>query len=294
MMLSLQDAILQTVTYADIFDYPLTAREIHRYLTGVGASLEAVQAALPGVLHCVGEYYTLPGRETIVATRLRRREIAVRLWPRAVFFGKLIAALPFVRMVVVTGSLAMDNVEADADLDYLVVTAPGRLWLCRAMILGLGRLAGLQGLRLCPNYMITWDVFFVATRNLYVAHELTQMIPLTGLDIYTEMRRLNDWTNDFLPNAGGAPLGADSTSPQPAPVLWAQARLEALLRIPLVDWLERWEMERKIRKLRRENGDNPEAEFSADLCKGHFNRHGQKTEQTLRRRLEDVLPKSAP
>jgi len=162
------------------------------------------------------------------------------------------------------------------------------------MILALGRFASLHGVRLCPNYIISLDTLFFATRSLYVAHELTQMIPLDGLDVYTKMRDINDWTNDFLPNAGDAPPRTDSVSPQPAPASWARAWLEVFLRTPPVDQLERWEMERKIRKLRRENGDNPEAEFSPDLCKGHFNRHGQKTEQVLRQRLESALPESEP
>ncbi len=42
----LKNAILQTAAYADVFDYPLTSAEIHRYLTGVRTSREAVEQVL--------------------------------------------------------------------------------------------------------------------------------------------------------------------------------------------------------------------------------------------------------
>jgi hypothetical protein len=257
----------------------------------------------------------LPGRESIVSTRQRRQQIASRLWPHALRFGSIIARLPFVRMVAVTGSLAMDNVENNADLDYLIVTAPGRLWLCRALILALGRLTMLQGIQLCPNYIISQRALEFPARNIYAAHELAQMVPLSGMDVYDQIRALNLWMKeDFLPNADGAPL---RTVSDPATVSVSRARswlppwlrpqgafgsargiahrpheaawLEALLLTPPGAWLEKWEMDRKIRKLRRENGDNPEAGFSADLCKGHSQRHGQKTEQALSQKLESVL-----
>ncbi len=288
-------AILHTVIYADVFDYPLKLGEMQRYLTGLPASVEAVGAALrkgglvPGLLNYAGEYYFLPGREQIVARRQQREQIASRLWPQVLRYGRLIAGLPFVRMLAVTGSLAMNNAEEAADLDYLVVTTAGRLWLCRALILALGRLAALERVRLCPNYLISERSLEFPDQSLYTAHELTQMVPLAGLDIYERMRARNPWVKRFLPNADGAPslrlqaAGERSTAR-------IQSVLEAALLTPPGSWLETWEMSRKIRRLRAENGNNPEASFSADVCKGHFNRHGQQTEHILRERLERLSP----
>src|SRR5689334_11521265 len=102
--LLMKRAILHTVVYADIFHYPLTENEIHRYLTGSPVSLERVSdvlrngALVPGSLERVGDYYLLPGRDQIVSTRRRRAQIAARLWPQARRYGRMIAALPFVRM----------------------------------------------------------------------------------------------------------------------------------------------------------------------------------------------------
>lgn len=285
---ALHRALLHTATYADIFDYPLTAREIHRYLTGLRAPFEAVESALPGPLQRVGAYYTLPGREGIVATRQRRQKIADALWPHALRFGARIARLPFVRMVAVTGSLAMDNAEEDADLDYLIVTTPGRLWLCRALVLALGRLAALQGVQLCPNYMISQRILSFSAQNIYGAHELAQMVPLAGMDVYAEIRDRNRWMDSFLPNAAGAPVN-DKSHPKTASQISGDSWLEALLLTPPVAIVEKWEMDRKIRKLRRENGENPEASFSVDCCKGHSQRHGQKTTQKLENMLKESL-----
>ena len=276
----LHRAILHTATYADIFDYPLTAPEIHRYLTGLPAPLATVEAALPGPLQQHDNYYTLPGRAEIIRTRQRRQQIAARLWPQALRFGVIIARLPFVRMVAITGSLAMDNAEQNADLDYLIVTVPGRLWLCRALILALARLTALQGVQLCPNYLVTQNALYFSPQNTYAAHELAQMIPLSGMDVYGEIRRRNQWLEDFLPNAAGAPR-SERIPPQTEARTRGESWLEAILLTQSVSRIETWEMDRKIRKLRRENEENPEASFSADCCKGHSLRHGQKTAQKL-------------
>jgi hypothetical protein len=183
----------------------------------------------------------LRGREAIAETRKHRAQIAKRLWPKATRYGQIIARLPFVRMVAITGSLAMNNTDEGKDVDYMIITSPGRLWICRE-------------------------------RSLYVAHEVVQMIPLSGVAIYCEMRRLNSWTAHYLPNA--AALSHDVTRTQYPSLV--QRALESLLSLPFIDWLEKWEMERKIARLSREQAASFESYFSADVCKGHIDRHGER------------------
>lgn len=278
----LADAVVETVAYSDLFDYPLTAPEIHRYLAGVPASRSAVEALLgagrmvPQRLERADGFYTLPGRLAIVDIRHRRARAAAGLWAKAVAYGAQIAGLPFVRMVAVTGALAVDNSDANDDLDYLIVTEPGRLWLCRALVIGLVRLALRRGDVICPNYFLSERALALDSHSLYTAREVAQMVPLTGRPIYHRLRQLNGWVESYLPNAAGAPREIPVTEPAPARVRTAA---EAVLRLRPAGVLERWEMQRKIRKLIAEHGTEgaDEASFSPEYCKGHFGGYGSKT-----------------
>src|SRR5512146_876709 len=248
--LLLSDAILRTVAYEDVFDYPLTVAEIHRFLPAIQIDYQSLAEALKqeARLSLVNGYYTLPGREGLAALRQRREHDAARWWREAQRYGRLVAALPFVRMLAVTGSLAMNNPGQDADIDYLLVTAPGRLWTCRALVLGVARLAALRGVRLCPNYLVSEQALVFSDQNLYTAHELVQMVPLYGMGLYAEIRRLNSWAGRFLPNASGLPPQAGWITPLRAGRRF-QALLEAGFRSSAASRFERWEMERKILKL---------------------------------------------
>lgn len=278
-------SVFHTLAYADVFDYPLTASEVYCYLTSTKASFEEVSRALAdeALFGRSGEYFTLRGREHIVEIRKRRAEIAARLWIKARRYGRIIAMLPFVRMVAVTGSLAMNNTDEGKDVDYMIVTAPNYLWTCRALSLLVAQFAKLEGVNLCPNYIVTTNALELKERSLYVAHELAQMIPLSGLKIYAEMCRLNDWITDYLPNALMEPERRDGVSKANRHSM-IQRVLEVLFHLPFVQWFEKWEMDRKIERLTRAQSHSFESYFSADVCKGHIDRHGQKTEAELMER----------
>jgi len=283
-------SVFHTLAYADVFDYPLTVHEVYRYLASTKTSLEHLTQTLANetLFSKIDEYFTLRGREQIVEIRKRRAKIAARLWGKATRYGRIMAMLPFVRMVAVTGSLAMNNTDEGKDIDYMIVTAPGHLWTCRALSLLVVRFAKLEGIHLCPNYLVTTNSLELKEHSLYVAHELAQMIPLSGLKVYSEIRRLNDWLVDYLPNALIAPEMPPGVRPVQKRSL-IQKVLEILLRFPFANWFETWEMDRKIARLSREQSASIESYFSKDVCKGHIDNHGQKTESAIQEKFERIL-----
>jgi hypothetical protein len=282
-------SVFHTLAYADVFDYPLTASEVYRYLTYAEGTVEEVTRALSekSLFSQLGDYFTLHGREHIVETRKYRALVAARLWTKSARYGRIIAWLPFVKMVAVTGSLAMNNTDEGNDVDYMIVTAQNHLWSCRAMILLIARIAKLEGLHLCPNYLVTTNALELKEQSLYVAHELAQMIPLSGMEIYDEIRRRNAWIEDYLPHASGAPeLPKAATLVKESSIL--KRALELVLSLPVGNWFERWEMNRKIKRLTREQSHSIESYFSADVCKGHIDRHGENAALGLAMRLKRV------
>lgn len=304
---ALDRAILSTVVYGDVFEYPLRDAEVHRYLHGLHASEGQIHSALArasapdGPLTHRDGYYTLRGREALVDTRRGRAARADQLWPIAVRYGHVIAGFPFVRMVAVTGSLAWDNVPHTADIDYLIVTEPGHLWKTRWMLAVLRRIARLEGVRLCPNCMVSKRALTVWDRDLYVAYELACMRPIAGRGMYRRLRRLNPWTASYLPNAQHE-LRPPHGHIRPSRTLSSRALAglsglsESLLRTRVGSALERLEMSYRIRKIMRyrsrrmlkEGIQLGEASYSPDKCMGFGGGHRRKALTMFAERLSGL------
>jgi hypothetical protein len=184
-------------------------------------------------------------------------------------------------MVTLTGSLAMLNLSRDADMDYMLVTQPGRLWLARAFAVTFGRVMRIFGDRICVNLLVSESALEWHPRDLYSAREMCQMIPLNGLDVYSRLRAANAWTKSFLPNADSAPLLTQKEARSSAFQKW----LEIPLRGKLGDALERWAMRLQLKKIIATYGTGGEANFSADLCQGNFHDHRRGTENSFNERL---------
>ena len=136
----IEAAILRTVLYADLFNFPLSAGEIHHFLIhDTPTSLEQVTQTLKqsdtlqNLLDTIDGYVIYGGRTELAALRQFREKSSEHLWPLAQRYGRWLARLPFVRMVALTGALAMHNAaDDDDDLDFILVTVPRRVWLARA------------------------------------------------------------------------------------------------------------------------------------------------------------------
>ncbi len=171
--LELRDAVLRSVAYADLFDFALRLPELHRYLIGVAATPAAVEAAAraldPDRLIVRDGMIVAAGREALLEERQRRRAIAARTWPVALRYARAVGSLPFVRMVAITGALAVGNATDGADIDLMVITERGRVWLSRAMTIAFVRHAATRGHELCPNTFLAESALTTITPDLYAA-----------------------------------------------------------------------------------------------------------------------------
>jgi hypothetical protein len=249
---SLERAIYSTLAYRDIFHFPLTVSEIHRYLHRRSASQEEVEATLASgplrkhYLDSNGEHYALRGRGVLFTTRVARAKMSAEQWPTALRMARFLATLPNIRMVALTGSLAAGNFSAGADIDFLLLTDGGAMWrtraLCRFFALVNKKLG--KGL-FCPNMFLSAAQRKLNRQSLYDAQELCQMVPLYGLPQYEAVRRANTWTDTFLPNAKAAAESADACEPV-APGLKRLA--ERVLNSPFGRSIESFEARRKIHR----------------------------------------------
>ncbi len=288
---SLEAGIIAALVYADLFDYPLTVQEIHRYLVGYEASLAIVQERLAqdgwlrGQLDSAPPFWFLATRDHLAGLRQERESYSRALWRLAWRYGRLMAALPFVRLVAVSGSLAVNNVTSSRDdIDFLIVAQRGRVWFVRGLCVLVVRLARLQGVHLCPNYVIAEHRLQLGDPSLFTAHELVQMVPLYGTSSYQRLLDSNAWITEYLPNA----LPHLATEREVARVVRGGKRvLETIFRGRFGDIVERWESGRKIARLRREAMQRGSAgtEFGPDLCKGHVDDHAAVVDQRYMERL---------
>jgi len=204
--------ILRTLAYADIFDYPLTAREIHRFLiANKSASYISINQALKELTEVSQKkgFYLLKNREKTVPLRKKRErwsEEKLKIAERVAGWLKLI---PTIQMVAVTGALAMKNSDKEDDIDLFIITSVNRLWLSRGLVVTFLRLTGHYWRpgkvknKICPNMLLDESHLKIPKKeqDLFSAHEFCQLKLLWDRNkTYQKFVKENQWVKRFLPN----------------------------------------------------------------------------------------------
>jgi hypothetical protein len=274
-----EKAILGALVYADIFEYPLTEEEIFNYSIAYSVTCDEVRSMLyrksrlENRLEKKGLFWFLEGRSHLVNRRRKRNEISRLLWMRAQRYMAWIAALPFIKMLAITGSMAMKNIASlDDDIDIMIVVENQRVFLVRSLVAIISRLARLSGINLCPNFIISEDNLRISDESLFTAHELVQLLPVFGRKTYLRLWKSNPWIELYLPNASPRlhVLPLDDS-----PVTLYRRVIEFLLRGKTGQTLDRWEHRRKLACLKPDlwNSAGSGAVFSIDVFKAHFSDH---------------------
>lgn len=208
----LQQAILRTVAYASVFDYPLTPRQLHKYLIGERASLSEVQKELHH-LRTIGieSGYVVSKKQTkFVELRIKRAVPSAYALEQAGIIVQVLALIPTIRCIAISGSLAMANSSEDSDIDFFIISKKNTVWVTRLitvyilMILGKKRTPGEEKspYSICTNYWISEHNLTIPDQNVYTAHEVTQMIPIVNKNqMYERFMMKNSWVSKYLPNS---------------------------------------------------------------------------------------------
>src|SRR3990167_8317569 len=157
---TLEQTILRTIVYFDLFSYSLTELEIWKwqlhdrnYESGImnqgyrlAEIVETIEKseALKNVLDFNNGFYYLKGREGLVEERKRRYVISDHKYKRAKFWIGFLQYAPFVRAIAICNNLSYHNAKDSSDIDLLVITEPEHIWTARFFLTGFLKLFRLR------------------------------------------------------------------------------------------------------------------------------------------------------
>lgn len=214
----IKKSILRTISYSDIFDYPLNKTEIWKFLISsekvskenfdrvlIASSLRvlhhrtkqstdvkgiATLSRKAGFLAMTEEndFYFLPDRAEIISKRLKRERESKRKFKIAQKAASFLSIIPTIYLIGLSGSLAMNNSDKDDDIDFFIIVKKNSIWTTRLLSLFILQILGKRRKRkdikvknkICINMIIDESILKMPKdrQNLYTAHEVAQMRPV--------------------------------------------------------------------------------------------------------------------
>ncbi len=198
------DGEKMAVLYHNLFDYPLSFAELIKWQEGKSIT------GITGITSKNG-FYFLEGRESLIYQRLLRKRISTKKLEIALNATRLLKIIPTIKMIAVTGSLAMGNSTDESDIDLMIITSKNTLWITRLCVYCM-----LYAIRyklrrprvknerdaLCLNMWLDESDLVFRSRNLYTAHEIAQIVPLVNKNkTYEKFLWKNKWILNWWPNS---------------------------------------------------------------------------------------------
>lgn len=233
--------LLDALIYGDIFDCAVTLDELCQYsrtpIDNAQLNRRLRDDAVIGDIVAERDgLYCLRHRTALIDQRPGRIARARRLQRRALSVARVLRHFPFVRGLVLTGSVSADDATETADIDLLVIVAAGRIGTVFLLLGSLSRLVG--GSVFCPNWYMSEDRLNMAPQSLYITREFAQARSLVGCA--DALRASNGWINTAFPNW--------FVSAEVDPSLRARTRFQRFLEAPLLGMAGRY-VEKRARDI---------------------------------------------
>lgn len=208
---------MATVAFFDLFNYPLTEREIMELApwpsdAGVdGLRQRLAQLVESNELGRGQAFYFLSGREELVAIRHERYNITAEKFKYAMRAARLFRWLPWIKMIAVGNLIGGHNLRRESDIDLLIVTAKGRLWASRLLVTTITKFLGWRPQldnsqdKICLSFWAGEDGLDFSRLKLaddpYFRYWLAGIYPIyDSAGIYEKLVAANGWLKQELPH----------------------------------------------------------------------------------------------
>ena len=200
----MQDQIYAHLAYFDIFNHPLKKDELKNYNLSKADEFENALAFLLENKLCFkqAEYFSIQENiSPIIAQRIAKEKEAKHYFDKLPFYAKLIQSFPFVSAFGISGSLSKNVMHENGDIDYFIITKPGRLWICRTMLVVFKKIFLLNSKKyFCVNYFVDEKNLKILDENIFTAIEITHLLPVYNPELIQQFKQQNYWTKTFLAN----------------------------------------------------------------------------------------------
>lgn len=212
-MSSLSQAIIKTVAYFDIFDYPLSTFEIWQYLPVTASLNEVIETIETNTLPLERKdgFVFLAGRSELITIRRQRYLEADKKIVKAKRRLRLIRWLPGIQLICLANIIGSHNLRASSDTDLFIITKTNRLWFVKVSatiilkILGLRPTATKSKDQLCLSFLVDDSALDLSLcqveDDFYFTYWLSGLLPLYGSsEIFNTLITANSWLQNKLPN----------------------------------------------------------------------------------------------
>lgn len=245
-----QKALLCTLLYSDIFNFPLTEEELWLDLINEKKidkdTVMRTIKSLPKFISYKNGFFCVAGKEKIINRRKKSLKIAQKKIRIGVSVAKYLSYIPTILFIGITGRVSHMDAGPDDDIDIFIITKKNTIWATRLFMLAVLELMNVRRTRgdthskdkICPNLIIEESALAwpVEKRDLYTAHEIIHIFPLfIRNNIYREFLAKNEWINRFYPNREGN-YSPEHHIEKPKSYLIIQA-VSFLLTLPLFEYI---------------------------------------------------------
>lgn len=256
-----QKAILATLLYSDIFDFPLTAEELWSNLIAQEKiDMSTLQKTLKSLSHLISEkkgFYCLAGKNNSIEKRIQRLKYTKNKLEIAKNISKYLSCIPTIYFIGITGRLAHIDADENDDIDLFLITKKNTMWTTRVLMLTMLELMNMRRKpneihaknKICANLIIEETALHWPheKHDIYTAHEIINMQPLfTRNNMYKKFLSSNNWISQFFPNIT---VKKESAYKKPKSYIIINA-ISLLMILPLTEFilekLQRIYMKKKI------------------------------------------------